>query len=193
MANSKNAYIVGGPNGAGKSTFVDKYLPKYVEVKNFVNADLIASGLSRFDYSTMQIKAGKIMLGLIKDYKNKGLSFGFETTLAGKKWIDLINDLKKQGYTINIFFLDMISIELALKRIQFRIESGGHGIPKDTVKRRYVRSRYNFWHKYKNVANNWYLFNNSYETPELIAFSENNREIVQNKKYYNFFLNSVKT
>jgi len=38
--------IIAGPNGAGKTTFARRYLPENAQVLNFVNADLIASGLS---------------------------------------------------------------------------------------------------------------------------------------------------
>lgn len=44
-----NVYLIGGPNGAGKTTFARVFLPDYAGCKNFVNADLIAEGVSPFD------------------------------------------------------------------------------------------------------------------------------------------------
>jgi len=93
--NNKKVYIIGGPNGTGKTTFVQKYLPEYAHVKNFVNADYIASGLSPFNSSVIAFKAGKMMLQLIEEYKKKKVSFGFESTLAGKNWLKLIDELKR--------------------------------------------------------------------------------------------------
>ncbi len=39
-------WIIAGPNGAGKTTFALSYLPTAANCRNFVNADLIAAGLS---------------------------------------------------------------------------------------------------------------------------------------------------
>ena len=94
MSNKKEVYIVGGPNGAGKTTFVKHFLPEYVNVTNFVNADDIAVGLSPFDRNAMPIKSGKLMLELIDQYRENGESFGFETTLAGQKWKKMIKEMK---------------------------------------------------------------------------------------------------
>lgn len=192
MGNQKEAYIVGGPNGAGKTTFVRQFLPNYANVRNFVNADEIATGLSPFDYSSMNIKSGRLMLELIKNYKNKGEPFGFETTLAGRKWRSMIRELRNAGYAVFIFFLDIVSVELAVSRIRYRVESGGHDIPEETIRRRYFRSRKNFWYTYKELADNWYLFNNSSKNPELIANNISQNLIVLNRKYFNFFLGSIK-
>ncbi|MCX6225857.1 MAG: hypothetical protein NTV01_14080 [Bacteroidia bacterium] len=81
--NNPNLYIIAGPNGSGKTIFVRKFLPYYADCLNFVNADLIASGLSPFSPDSLAIKAGKIMLDQIRDFANKGHDFAFETTLAG--------------------------------------------------------------------------------------------------------------
>jgi len=42
-------YIIAGPNGVGKTTFADEYLPDEVRQLEFINADLIARGLSPYD------------------------------------------------------------------------------------------------------------------------------------------------
>lgn len=62
MQKIKNVYIIAGPNGSGKTTFAKKFLPDYVKCQNFVNADLIAQGLSPFSPSSSAIKAGKLVL-----------------------------------------------------------------------------------------------------------------------------------
>ncbi|MFC1511202.1 zeta toxin family protein [Candidatus Margulisiibacteriota bacterium] len=188
MAEKKEVHIVGGPNGAGKTTFVKHFLPEYVNVTNFVNADDIAVGLSPFDRNAMPIKSGKIMLELIDQYKEKGESFGFETTLAGQKWKKMIQEMKQAGYSVFLFFLDLSSVDLAVARVKYRVESGGHEIPEETIRRRYVRSRHNFWYNYKDQADGWYLFNNSGSKPELIANTVKKSLNVVNKKYLEFFL-----
>jgi predicted AAA+ superfamily ATPase len=64
MLTGKNPhlYIVAGPNGSGKTTFVRRFLPYYADCINFVNADLIAAGLSPFLPDIAAIKVGMIML-----------------------------------------------------------------------------------------------------------------------------------
>jgi len=192
MSGQKEVYVVGGPNGSGKTTFVKQFLPNYVNVRNFVNADDIAVGLSPLDYTAMNITSGKLMLELIDKYKNKGESFGFETTLAGKRWIKMIKELNEAGYVTFIYFLDLASVDLAVSRVRYRVESGGHDIPEETIRRRYLRSRSNFWYNYKDMAHNWYLFDNSSKTPELIANSiKGDLKIIDNK-YFDFFRGSIR-
>lgn len=191
MAENKEVYIVGGPNGSGKSTFVKQFLPNYVEVNNFVNADDIAVGLSPFDSSSMNITSGKLMLEMIDRYKKKSESFGFETTLAGNKWVKMIQELKNASYVTSIFFLDIESVDLAVSRVKYRVESGGHAIPEETIRRRYLRSRNNFWYNYKDMVNNWYLFNNSGKVPQLIANNVKSNIKVIDQKYFNYFVNSM--
>ncbi len=191
MSDQKEVYIVGGPNGSGKTTFVKQFLPNYVNVRNFVNADDIAVGLSPFDYSTMNITSGKLMIGLIDKYKEKGEPFGFETTLAGKRWVKMIKELNDAGYMIFIYFLDLASVDLAVSRVKFRVESGGHNIPEETIRRRYSRSRHNFWYNYKNMAHKWYLFNNSGKTPELVANGIKGEVKIIDQKYFDGFKEAI--
>jgi ABC-type multidrug transport system ATPase subunit len=49
-------YVIAGPNGVGKTTFARTFLPKYANCKNFVNADLIAAGMSPFSPEAATIR-----------------------------------------------------------------------------------------------------------------------------------------
>ncbi len=187
MPDKKEVYIVGGPNGAGKTTFVKKFLPKYVNVRNFVNADDIAHGLSPLDAASINITSGKLMLKMIDKYRNRGESFGFETTLAGSKWMKMIQELKSAGYMLYIFFLDLASAELAVSRVKYRVETGGHDIPEETIRRRYLRSRRNFWYNYRNGVDSWYLFDNSTKVPKLVANYIGKEIKVIDLKYLRYF------
>jgi predicted ABC-type ATPase len=79
-----NVFVVAGPNGAGKTTFATEFLPHYADCRNFINADLIASGLSPFAPASAAFRAGRLMLKEIKAYVERNESFGFETTLSGQ-------------------------------------------------------------------------------------------------------------
>lgn len=103
---NKNIYIIAGPNGAGKTTFAKRFLPTYANCQNFVNADLIASGLSPFSPVSAAIKAGRLVLREIRNLAAKESDFAFETTLSGRSYIRFLKDLKERGYVINIFFYE---------------------------------------------------------------------------------------
>jgi len=169
-----NLYIIAGPNGAGKTTFARKFLPEYVECLEFVNADLIAGGLSPFAPEKAAIHAGRLMLEQIHSLVKRGLDFGFETTLAGKTYVKLLRDIRKR-YLIHIFFLWIPNVELAIERINLRVRNGGHHIPEAIVHRRFSRSLPNFLRFYQPLADSWTIFDNSGDDPRMIAFEESGK------------------
>ena len=170
-----NLYIIAGPNGAGKTTFARKFLPQYVECLEFVNADFIAGGLSPFAPERAAIHAGRLMLEQIHSLAKRGLDFGFETTLSGKTYMKLLQDMKKRGYLIHIFFLWIPNVELAIERIKLRVRNGGHHIPEAIVRRRFSRSLPNFFRFYRPLADSWTIFDNSGDVPKMIAFEESGK------------------
>ncbi len=177
----KRVYIISGPNGAGKTTFAKVFLKDYAKCYEFVNADLIATGLSPFSPQKVSLKAGKILLAQIKEFSQKGISFAFETTFSGKGYQKLLSDLKDMGYEIDIFFLWISSIDIAVMRVKSRVLSGGHNVPVSDIKRRFRRSLYNFVTIYSKLADRWYLFNNSDCLPIIVAARQNGRVKVFDK------------
>ena len=177
-------YIIAGPNGSGKTTFATKFLPKYVECMEFVNADLIAGALSPFSPDRAAFRAGKIMLKQIHLLADRLVDFGFETTLAGKGYIRLLQSLKDRGYIIDLFYLWVRSIDIALERIEGRVEMGGHNVPEDVVRRRYHKGMSNFSKLYRPLTDFWATYDNSTDTPHLIAYKEHDKlEIIDHEKF----------
>ena len=86
----KHLYIIAGCNGADKTTASKTILPKSLLVKEFVNADEIAKGLSPFNPEGVAIEAGRLMLRRIEDLLEMGESFSIETTLATRSYINLV-------------------------------------------------------------------------------------------------------
>jgi predicted ABC-type ATPase len=164
-----NVYIIAGPNGAGKTTFAQEFLPHYADCAIFINADLIAQGVSPFSPDAAAFRAARLMLGEIALYARRRADFGFETTLAGHGHLKLIRDLKKVGYQSHIFYLWVPRVELALDRVRVRVLKGGHDVPDTVVRRRFERSIRNFLVKYRLLAESWTLFDNSGETPKIVA------------------------
>ena len=169
---NKKVYIIAGPNGAGKTTFAKEFLPRHAHCPNFVNADLIAQGLSPFSPDIVAIKAGKLLLEQINKFANQYADFAFETTLSGKRHAIFLKKLKEKGYTIHLFFLWIPSKELALARIKDRVAQGGHNVADEDVRRRFDRSIQNFFTLYKPLLDSWNLFDNSTASPRLIAKEE---------------------
>jgi len=171
----KNVYIIAGPNGAGKTTFAKLFLPDYVKCPNFVNVDLIAQGLAPFKPRAAAIKAGKIVLEQIHDFAAGGVDFAFETTLSGKSYAGLFSTLKSKDYALHLFFLWIPSPELAIARIKDRVADGGHYVPAEDVRRRFVRGLHNLFTIYEPLLDSWMLFDNSNIRPVLIAKKRNGR------------------
>jgi predicted ABC-type ATPase len=161
-----------GPNGAGKTTFAREFLPYFAECKNFVNADLIAQGVSPFSPETAGVRAGRLMLEEIDHFARRGVDFGFETTLSGRAHLNLIRYLKHLRYGVNIFYLWVPNVEVALSRVRDRVSGGGHNIAEQVVRRRFDRSVRNFLVLYRALADSWTLFNNSDKIPSIIAFEK---------------------
>lgn len=161
--------IISGCNGAGKTTASYTVLPELLHIKEFVNADEIARGLSPFQPEKVSIEAGKIMLRRIQDLLSQRRDFAFETTLSTRSFVGLINRAKTLEYTINLIYFWLDSVELAIERVRIRVSEGGHDIPIDTITRRYFAGLNNFINLYCDKVDYWMLINNSKTKLELIA------------------------
>jgi predicted ABC-type ATPase len=133
---------------------------------------LIAQGIAPFSPESVAVRAGKLMLDEIEQFSQRGADFGFETTLSGRAHLNLIRSLKLRGYVVNIFYLWIPSVQVSLLRVQERVSGGGHNIPEPIIRRRFDRSIRNFLGLYRELADAWYLINNSNKMPSIIAFEE---------------------
>jgi len=86
--------VLGGVNGAGKTTASRILLAETLKLVTFVNADMIAQGLSGFDPEAAAVKAGRIMLEQLKELAENRASFAFETTLAARSYAGWLNSLR---------------------------------------------------------------------------------------------------
>ena len=68
-------YVIAGPNGAGKTTFASEFLPDFVKCREFLNADLIAAGLSPFAPETQNVRAGRLLLQRIGELARRAGGF----------------------------------------------------------------------------------------------------------------------
>jgi predicted ABC-type ATPase len=124
----KRILIIAGPNGAGKTTAANKYLPNEGALRSFLNADLIAAGLSPFNPEAQAVRAGRIMLEMMDDLVEREQSFSFETTLSGRGYSGRIKQGREAGYQVRLVFLRLPNPEAAILRVRNRIKQGGHSI-----------------------------------------------------------------
>lgn len=98
----------------------------------------------------------------------------------------LIRKLKEMGYRTHLFFLYVENVDVALSRIKDRVQKGGHDVPDHVVLRRFKRSLLNFFRKYQDLVDSWYLFDNTSATPTAIAFKKGARlRIIEQQAYEN--------
>lgn len=190
---AKHLYIIAGCNGAGKTTASMTILPKSLLVKEFVNADEIAKGLSPFNPEGVAIEAGRLMLERIKYLINKEESFSIETTLATRSYINLVMDAHKRGYIVNIIYFWLESPELATNRVAERVSKGGHDIPRDVIFRRYSKGINNLFNLFMDKVDVWAIYDNSQYKRERIAFGGKDiKQVVNNIEKFNKIKNYVK-
>ena len=161
--------IIAGPNGAGKTTFAREYLPKEAGLARFVNADLIAEGLSPFSPSEAIVRAGWLMIEEIDRLFLRRESFAFETTLSGMMWTKKIFEWKQAGYSIKIIFLALPDAIMAVRRVAARVKQGGHAVPEETIRRRFIKGLRNFQETYSTLVDAWSLYDNSVNPPVLLS------------------------
>ena len=165
---SPRCIIIAGPNGAGKTTFAREFLPKYAGVVRFVNADLLAAGLSPLKPDLAALNAGRLFLAELDRLAKARQDFAFESTLSGLSYVGRLKRWKSAGYRIEIVFLRLASIQLALRRIAVRVKQGGHDVPRVDVERRFERGWKNFEQFYKSLADSWAVYDNSSSELRLI-------------------------
>ena len=173
MRDEKKILIIAGPNGAGKTIFAHEFLPNEANCPVFVNADLIAAGLSPFQLETAAVRAGRIMLERIAEHARRGISFAFETTLSGRGYARFIPQWQNSGYIVKLFFLQLPNSEMAIARVRQMVRGGGHSVPKDVVHRRFYAGLKNLHNVYKPLVSEWTVFDNSGSEPILLVAGVN--------------------
>lgn len=171
--NEKRIIIIAGPNGAGKTTFALEYLPNEAGCSLFVNADLIADGLSPFDPGLVALRAGRLMLEEINRHARSGASFAFETTLSGRRYVQQIPRWRRSGYRVQLIFLQLQNEALAIERVAVRVRQGGHSVPEEVIRRRFKQGWRNFQNIYRELVDSWQVYDNSGERAELIEKGSN--------------------
>ena len=177
-------YVIAGPNGAGKTTFVKRYLPKHLRLLDFINADEIARGLSPFAPDRALLEAGRLVLTRFRQFVAAGRDFVLETTLSGRTYRNLFGDARNAGYSIQLDFLMLPTVEHSQRRVARRVLSGGHNVPDADLRRRFAVSLRNLFTLYRPVLDYWRLHAASVGRPRLIAHGSATALIIEDQSAF---------
>jgi predicted ABC-type ATPase len=171
-----NIYVLAGPNGSGKSTAARALIPQFLNCAEFVNADVIARGLSAFRPENAAFQSGRAMLTRLDELANEGVDFAFETTLSSRTFVPWLRRRQAEGYAFHLFYFCLESAEMSIQRVASRLRAGGHHVPDEAIRRRFARSQSNFLDLYMPLANLWEFYDNTYTEPRLIAFGGKDKQ-----------------
>jgi predicted ABC-type ATPase len=176
--------VIAGPNGAGKTIFALRYLPEIADCRTFVNADLIAAGLSPLAPGAAQAEAARLFLREIRQNVTARRDFAFETTLAGRTHARLLRELRSQGWRIVLLFLWVPSAEFSAGRVAERVAQGGHDVPLTDLRRRFPRTAANLLSVYADLCDDVLCLDNSGGTPRPVFRQSRGRtEILDVARY----------
>ncbi len=159
--NEPEIFVLGVPDGAGKSTTATAPLPEALHIDQFVNADLIAKGLSPFTPESSTFDADRKMHQRIRKMRRQRQSFGFKTTLATRSYVSFLKEAQESGYILHLAYILLSSYKLAQSHVAARVQQGGHDVPAETFERRYWRGLRDFFSLYQSLVNTWTSCDNS--------------------------------
>lgn len=185
-------WIIAGPNGAGKTTCALEYLPTVANCRRFINADLIAAGLSPLAPEQQLLAASRLFLREIEDSIAAAQDFAFETTLAGRSYLKLVARLLAQGWRVELIYLALPSAEMSRLRVAERVAHGGHDISAADIARRFPRSLHNLIHLFAPMVSQTRCFMNNGAAPELVFHQQSGAQhSVVNPTFFDLLLHEA--
>ncbi len=181
-------WIIAGPNGAGKTTFALEYLPEVAGCANFINADLIAAGLSPLEPDRQLVAASRLFLREIADRIARRDDFAFETTLAGRSYLKLINRLRDDGWQVELIYLALPNVEMSKLRVAERVSHGGHNISISDIERRFSRSLNNLLTMFGGAVDRTICLMNGSENPVMVFEQQGNVRAIHQKDYFQLLI-----
>jgi predicted ABC-type ATPase len=180
-------WIIAGPNGAGKTTFALEFLPR-ASCLHFINADLIAAGLAPLAPERELLAASRLVLRELEIRIAARDSFAFETTLAGRTYLRLVERLRQQGWRVELIYLALPSAEMSAMRVAERVTHGGHNIPLTHIRRRFPRSLRHLLHDFSHRVDRCTCFMNHAAHPVLVFEQNGPTRTIHDPSWYQLLL-----
>jgi len=185
-------YVIGGPNGAGKTTFAREFLPA-ARVVEFLNADLLAAGLSPLQPGAMAVRSARLLLTRWRELVSAQRDFAFESTLSGRTYAGMLRQARAAGYQVRLCYLWLPSVTMSLRRVRQRVRKGGHDVPEADLRRRFLPSLRNFFSLYLPLADEALLFNAAGRPPQLVARWKGQTALLMEPELYDHIQNQIET
>ena len=183
--------LVAGPNGSGNTTIALAYADEHD--LPYLGADQIADEISPGQWDNVRIQAGRIFIRRVHEGIGNGESMVIESTLSGRSIRGMIQQAKRAGYQVSIVFVFLETPEHCISRVRERVLKGGHDVPEVDIRRRFSRSKDNFWNLYRYEVDSWYLICNSAELPQEVAIGQGAGFEIVDEVLYNQFMINIKS
>ncbi len=108
------------------------------------------------------------MLKRIDDLLFQQEDFAIETTLTTRSYLNMIKLAQRMHYKVTLLFFWLNDVNIAIKRVEKRVIEGGHHIPEEVIRRRYIKGIENL-KSFVDLVDNWFILNNSEEPFQFIA------------------------
>ena len=181
---SPTCWIIAGPNGAGKTTFALDFLPELTDSDSFINADLIAAGLSPLAPESALVAASRLFLGEVERCINARKTFAFETTLSGRSYLKKIRQLRSDGWRVELIYLALPDVAMSRMRVAERVLHGGHDIPLEDIERRFPKSLHNLLGDFSAAVDRTQCFMNDGPLPQPVFVQEQEERAILNPEQF---------
>jgi predicted ABC-type ATPase len=170
--NHPTAYVIAGPNGAGKTTFATEFLPDFVNCREFLNADLIAAGLSPFAPESQNIGLVDCCWNGSTNSESSKKTSGLRQRCRDEATLICSSVCGKKAIGLSCSFCGYHQRTWRSSRVVNRVRQGGHSVPENDIRRRYLTGQRNLFRLYRPLVDAWWLYDASHLPPDLIAGEE---------------------
>ena len=138
MSNNPQLLYVAGPNGAGKSTFSKELSAPGAII---FDADKV---IARIEAQAPGMPKKKVYDTATQEFFNQAKEairlkqhFTLETNFRDAELMDIAQEFKRYGYTTNMVYLTLDSIEQSIYRVNKRVLNGGHFVDHKNIRQNY--------------------------------------------------------
>ena len=156
-----------------------------------MNSDEFAKHLSPFAPDSAYITASRLMLRKVQYLFDRREDFCIETTLATRSLLKMVRSAQQKGYLVTVLYFWLNSPDIAVARVARRVQSGGHDVPEETIRRRYRMGLNYLFHSYMQLCDKWILADNSNPPFDVIAEGSKKGLVIRDMERYHIVRNLV--